>query len=209
MLLASKKARINRLLTNAQSIEVCSKQPFTHSCLKLQSMYGAIVYSGMREAPKFVRSNIFLCYALSIEVCTAADQPVYLVSNARSMLRSMLRTIAVYAVMLGAPKCTQSKCILGHTRSIEVCTEQPFTKVVLGASKYARSNHLLRRARSIEGIHGYNVRPNFGQLSFPLLFSISAIKMRISAILCYSKHARDILFSSTRSMLRSKCEHAH
>ena len=55
-----------------------------------------------------------------------------------------------------------------------------------------------------------NVRPNFGQLSFPgLLFSISAIKMRISAILWYSKHARDILFSSTRSMLRSKCEHAH
>ena len=51
-----------------------------------------------------------------------------------------------------------------------------------------------------------NVRPNFGQLSFPLLFSISAIKMRI---LWYSKHARDILFSSTRSMLRSKCAHAH
>ena len=154
VLLASKKARINRLLTNAQSIEVCSKQPFTHSCSKLQSMYGAIVYSGMLEAPKFVRSNIFLCYALSIEVCTAADQPVYSVSNARSMLRSMLRTIAVYSVMLGAPKCTRSKCILGHTRSIEVCTEQPFTKVVLGASKYARSNHLLRRARSIEGMHG-------------------------------------------------------
>ena len=86
VLLASKKARINRLLTNAQSIEVCSKQPFTHSCSKLQSMYGAIVYSGMLEAPKFVRSNIFLCYALSIEVCTAADQPVYSVSNARSML---------------------------------------------------------------------------------------------------------------------------
>ena len=54
-----------------------------------------------------------------------------------------------------------------------------------------------------------NVRPNFGQRSFPLLFSISAIKMRISAILWYSKHARDILFSSTRSMLRSKCAHAH
>ena len=35
-----------------------------------------------------------------------------------------------------------------------------------------------------------NVRPNFGQLSFPLLFSISAIKMRISAILSYFKHAR-------------------
>ena len=86
VLLASKKARINRLLTNAPSIEVCSKQPFTHSCSKLQSMYGAIVYSGMLEAPKFVRSNIFLCYALSIEVCTAADQPVYSVSNARSML---------------------------------------------------------------------------------------------------------------------------
>ena len=154
VLLASKKARINRLLTNAQSIEVCSKQPFTHSCSKLQSMYGAIVYSGTLEAPKFVRSNIFICYALSIEVCTAADQPVYSVSNARSMLRSMLRTIAVYSVMLGAPKCTRSKCILGHTRSIEVCTEQPFTKVVLGASKHARSNHLLRRAWSIEGMHG-------------------------------------------------------
>ena len=154
VLLASKKARINRLLTNAQNIEVCSKQPFTHSCSKFQSMYGAIIYSGMLEAPKFVRSNIFLCYALSIEVCTAADQPVYSVSNARSMLRSMLRTIAVYSVMLEAPKCTRSKCILGHTRSIEVCTEQPFTKVVLGASKYARSNHLLRRAWSIEGMHG-------------------------------------------------------
>ena len=74
-----------RLLTNAQSIEVCSEQPFTHSCSKLQSMYGAIVYSGMLEAPKFVRSNIFLCYALSIEVCTAADQHVYSVSNARSI----------------------------------------------------------------------------------------------------------------------------
>ena len=30
MLLASKYARINRLLTNARSIEVCTKQPFTH-----------------------------------------------------------------------------------------------------------------------------------------------------------------------------------
>ena len=59
MLLASKKARINRLLTNAQSIEVCSEQPFSHSCSKLQSMYGAIVYSGMLEAPKFALSNIF------------------------------------------------------------------------------------------------------------------------------------------------------
>ena len=138
VLLASKKARINRLRTNAQSIEaVCSEQPFTHSGSKLQSMYGAIVYSGMLEALKFVRSNIFLCYALSIEVCTAADQPVYSVSNARS---------------------------------IEVCSEQsPFTQscsehrsvhganvylVVLGASKYARSNHLHRRARSIESMHG-------------------------------------------------------
>ena len=121
----------------------------------------------------------------------------------------MLRTIAVYSVMLGAPKCTRSKRIL-----------------LLGASKFARSNRLLSRARSIKVCMEQpdvlaassvcmdksffnNVRPNFGQLSFPLLFSISAIKMRISAILWYSKHALDILFSSTRSMLRSKCEHAH
>ena len=58
VLLASKKARINRLLTNDQSIEVCSEQPFTHSCSNLQSMYGVIVYTGMLEAPKFARSNI-------------------------------------------------------------------------------------------------------------------------------------------------------
>ena len=58
VLLASKKARINPLLTNAQSIEVCSEQPFTHSCSNLQSVYGAIVYTGMLEAPKFARSNI-------------------------------------------------------------------------------------------------------------------------------------------------------
>ena len=45
----------------------------------------------------------------------------------------MLRTIAVYSVMLGAPKCTRSKRIL-----------------LLGASKFARSNRLLSRARSIE-----------------------------------------------------------
>ena len=43
-----------------------------------------------------------------------------------------------------------------------------------------------------------NVRPNFGQLSFPLLFSISAIKMHISAILC-----------RTPSMLGTFCFHRH
>ena len=59
VLLASKKARINRLLTNAQSIEVCSEQPFTHSCSNLQSMYGAIVYTGMLEAPKCTEQHCF------------------------------------------------------------------------------------------------------------------------------------------------------
>ena len=109
VLLASKKARINRLRTNAQSIEVCSEQPFTHSGSKLQSMYGAIVYSGMLEALKFVRSNIFLCYALSIEVCTAADQPVY-------------------SVMLGASKyAPNNRRLLSHARSTEVYTEQTYT----------------------------------------------------------------------------------
>ena len=122
----------------------------------------------------------------------------------------------------------------------EVCSEQsPFTQssvlgahvssVILGASKFARSNRLLKSCSEHRSMHGAtiysdvlgasrvcmnrsffnNVRPNFGQLSFPLLFSISAIKMRISVILWCSKHARDILFSSTRIMLRSKCEHAH
>ena len=70
--------------------------------------------------------------------------------------------------------------------------------VVLGASRVCMDEPFFN-----------NVRPNFGQLSFRLLFSISATSMRISAILWYTKHARDILFSSTRSMLRSKCEHVH
>ena len=102
----------------------------------------------------------------------------------------MLRTTAVYSVMLGAPKCARSKRILSHARSIEVCTEQPFYKscsehrsmhgatfysVVLGASRVCMDKPFFN-----------NVRPNFGQLSFTLLFSISATSMRISAILWYS-----------------------
>ena len=151
VLLASKKARINRLRTNAQSIEVCSEQPFTHSCSKLQSMYGAIVYSGMLEAPKFVRSNIFLCYALSIEVCTAADQPVYSVSNARSIevcseQSPFTQSCSEHRSVHGANVYSYSEHRSLHGATVYL--------VVLGASKYAWSNHLLRRARSIEIMHG-------------------------------------------------------
>ena len=64
MLLASKKARINRLLTNAQSIEICSEQPFSHSCSKLQSMYGAIVYSGMLESSEVCTEQHFFSVML-------------------------------------------------------------------------------------------------------------------------------------------------
>ena len=154
VLLASTKARINRLRTNAQSIEVCSEEPFTHSCSKLQSMYGAIVYSGMLEAPKFVRSNIFLCYALSIEVCTAADQPVYSVSNARSIEVCSEQSLFtqscsehrsvhganVYTVLIGASKFARSNRLLSRARSIEVCTEQPFTQTCSEHREYAWIN---------------------------------------------------------------------
>ena len=58
VLLASKKARINRLLTNAQSIS------------EHRSMLEATVYSFMLEAPKYVRSNRLLRYARSSEVCS-------------------------------------------------------------------------------------------------------------------------------------------
>ena len=56
---------------------------------------------------------------------------------------------------------------------------------VLGASRVCMDKSFFNK-----------VRPNFGQLSFPLLFSISAIKMRISAILWYS-------------MLGTFCFHRH
>ena len=50
-----------------------------------------------------------------------------------------------------------------------------FYSVVLGASRVCMDKPFFN-----------NVRPNFGQLSFTLLFSISATSMRISAILWYS-----------------------
>ena len=78
VLLPSKKARINRLLTNAQSIEVCSEvcseqSPFTQSCSEHRSVHGANVYSVILGASKVARSNRLLSRALSIEVCT--EQP--------------------------------------------------------------------------------------------------------------------------------------
>ena len=144
MLRASKCARSNRLLIHAQSSKVCTKQSFTQVCSKLRSLHEA---------------TLFLCYALSIKVCTATaatDQPF------------------TQSVMLGASKyapkyAPNNRRLLGHARSTEVCTEQTYTRscsghrcihgatvylVVLGASKYARSNHLLSRARSIESMHG-------------------------------------------------------
>ena len=204
---------MNRLRTNAQSNEVCSEQPFTHSCSKLQSMYGAIVYSGMLEAPKFVRSNIFLCYALNIEVSTAADQPVYSVSNARSIKvcseqspftqscseHRSVHGANVYSVLLGASKFARSNRLLRRARSIEVCTPMHGATIysdVLGASRVCMDKSFFN-----------NVRPNFCQLSFPLLFSISAIKMRISAILSYSKHAR-VLQSCLGHFVFIDTEHA-
>ena len=131
--------------------------------------------------------------------------------------------------MLGASTyAPNNRRLLSHARSTEVSTEQTYTQscsehrsmhgatvyyscsehrsihgatiysVVLGASRVCRDNPFFNY-----------VRLNFGQLSFPLLFSISATRMRISAILWYSEHARNILFSSTCSMFRSKCENAH
>ena len=120
VLLAFKKARINCLLTNAQSIEVCSEkyarsnrllihaqsskvcteQSFTQVCSKLRSFNGA---------------TLFLCHALSIEVCTAADQQY------------------TQSVMFGASKyapkyAPSNRRLLSHARSTEVCTEQTYTR---------------------------------------------------------------------------------
>ena len=125
MLKASKYARSNRLLIHVQTSKVCTEQSFTQVCSKLRSLHGA---------------TLFLCHALSIEVCTAADQPF------------------TQSVMLGASKyapkyAPNNRRLLSHARSTEVCTEQTYTRscseyrsmhgatvylVVLGASKYAR-----------------------------------------------------------------------
>ena len=112
------------------SIRVCIEQPFT------QVMLGAPKYARSTEQP-FV---LPFCYH-------------------RRRLGS-----TVYSLMLRASKyapkyAPNNRRLLSHARSTEVNTEQMYTRsysehrrlhgatvylVVLGASKYARSNHLLR-----------------------------------------------------------------
>ena len=101
----------------------------------------------------------------------------------------------VYSVMLGISKYARSNRLLSRARSIEVCTEQPFTQSYSEHREYAWINRFFFFFFFF--FFFKYVRPNFGQLSFPFLFSISAARMRISAILWYSKHARDILFQSS------------
>ena len=59
----------------------------------------------------------------------------------------------VYSNMLGASKYARSNRLLSRARSIEVCTEQPFTQ--------SCSEHVC-----IDKPFFNNVRSNFGQLSF-------------------------------------------
>ena len=137
MLEAPKYVRSNRLLRHARSSEVYARSiSFSLPCSENRSMHGrgSTVYSVMLGASKYARPRInrLLGHARSIEVCT--EQPyTWSCSEHRSMygatvyLLVMLEAIAVYSVMLGAPKCARSNRILSHARSIEVCTEQPFT----------------------------------------------------------------------------------